>query len=279
MAKQRRGIPDMSLRKKLIASVRKRCSDSLSVKVERFLKTPVRDEQLPPFSVAILENGAVGIAYNLFHRDQKERQRYLAWDTGEAVAGRSADEAMAWLLSDDPLEKTVGMAVLNALSQDFLNKHPVAYRLDTQSDLFSLMQLDKTSRVGVVGFFRPMMQRLVDNAGEVVVIEQAPELLRESHPFTMTADPTALQACDKILITATTVLNDSLPVLMPHCANAAFVAMMGPTAGFLPDAVFELGVDAVGFTRVENLDLFMDRFASGGKWGQATRKVWAMPAG
>lgn len=267
----------MQLRKALIASVRDRCSDSLPVKVARLLKTPVRDEQLPPFSVAILENGAVGIAYNLFHRNPQERQRYLAWDTAEVV-GRTADEIMAWLLSDDALEKTAGMAVLNALSQDFLNKHPEAYDLDTESDLFSLMQLDKSSRVGVVGFFRPMMQKLVDNAGEVVVIEQAPELLRESHPFTMTDDPTALQSCDKVLITATTVLNDALPGLMPHCANAAFVAMMGPTAGFLPDAVFELGVDAVGFTRVSDLDLFVERFAGGGKWGQATCKVWARPA-
>jgi uncharacterized protein (DUF4213/DUF364 family) len=268
----------MQLRKTLIESVRNQCAENLSVKVQRFVKTPVRDTGIAPFSVAILENGAVGFSYNLFHRDDEAMQRYLAWDTGE-ITGRPADEIMSWLLSDDALKKTAGLAVLNALSQDFLNRNPGAYRLDTESDLYDLLRLDKSSRVGVVGFFRPMMGKLVEKAGEVVVIERSGELLKESYPFTMTDNPEALRQCDKVLITATTVLNDSLPEMMPHCADADFVAMMGPTAGFLPDTVFDLGVDAVGFTRVTNLDLFLERFSSGAKWGEATAKIWAMPAG
>jgi uncharacterized protein (DUF4213/DUF364 family) len=267
----------MQLRKTLIASVRNKCSDHLSVRVQRFVKTPVCDAKAPPFSAAILENGAVGFSYNLFHRDDEAMQRYLTWDTGE-ITGRPADEIMSWLLSNDALKKTAGLAVLNALSQDFLNKNPDAYQLDKESDLFDLLRLDKSNRVGVVGFFRPMMEKLVENAGEVVVIERSGELLKESYPFVMTDNPEALRQCDKVLITATTVLNDSLPEVMPHCADASFVAMMGPTAGFLPDTVFDLGIDAVGFTRVMNLDLFLERFSSGAKWGESTSKIWAMPA-
>lgn len=268
----------MQLKKTLIESVREKCPDNVSVKIQRFIKTPVHDTNVPPFSAAILENGAVGFSYNLFHRDEEAMQRYLTWDTGE-ITGRSAGEIMSWLLSEDVLKKTAGLAVLNALSQDFLNKNPDAYRLDTESDLYDLMQLDQSSRVGVVGFFRPMMDKLVEKAGEVVVVEVSEELLEGSYPYTMTDNPGALRGCDKVLITATTVLNDTLPEVMSHCAAAAFVAMMGPTAGFLPDTVFDLGVDAVGFTRVKNLDLFLERFSSGGKWGEATSKIWAMPAG
>lgn len=266
----------MQLRKALIASVRDKCSDDLSVKIRRFIKTPACNTKIPPFSAAILENGAVGFSYNLFHRNEEAMQRYAAWDTGE-ITGNPADEIMSWLLCDDPLKKTAGLAVLNALSQDFLNKNPGAYRLDTKSDLFDIMRLDKSSRVGVVGFFRPMMDKLVAQAGEVVVVELSGDLLEGAYPFTMTDDPGALHGCDKVLITATTVLNDTLLQVMPHCADAAFIAMMGPTAGFLPDTVFDLGVDAVGFTRVKNLDLFLERFSGGGKWGEATSKIWAMP--
>lgn len=267
----------MQLRQSLIASVRNKCSDSLSVKVQSFVKTPVRDMKAPPFSVAILENGAVGFSYNLFHRDEDAMQRYLAWDT-EEITGRPVEEIMAWLLCDDSLKKTAGLAVLNALSQDFLDKNPDAYRLDTTSDLYDLMQLDKSSRVGVVGFFRPMMDKLVEQAGEVVVVELSGAMPEASQAFTLTDNPEALRGCDKVLITATTVLNDTLPKVMPCCNDATFVAMMGPTAGFLPDTVFDLGVDAVGFTRVKNLDLFLERFCGGGKWGEATAKIWAMPA-
>ena len=72
----------------------------------------------------------------------------------------------------------------------------------------------------------------------------------------MTDNPEALHGCEKIFITAKTVLNDSLLEVIPRCADTDFVASMWPTAGFLPDTVFDLGVDAVGFTRVKDLDLF-----------------------
>ena len=36
----------MQLRKALVASVRKKCSDKLSVKVKHFIKTPVRDTSI-----------------------------------------------------------------------------------------------------------------------------------------------------------------------------------------------------------------------------------------
>jgi uncharacterized protein (DUF4213/DUF364 family) len=271
----------MQLKKALIASVRNKCSENLSIKVQHFVKTPVRDTKYPPkappFSVAILENGAVGFSYNLFYRDDEAMQRYLAWDTGE-ITNRPVNEIMPWLLSDDTLKKTAGLAVLNALSQDFLINNPGAYRLDTDSDLFDLLQLDKSTRLGVVGFFGPMMNMMMEKAGEVNVVELSGKLPEGSYPFTITDNPEALRGCDKVLITATSVLNDTLPHVMPHCADAAFVAMMGPTAGFLPDTVFDLGIDAIGFTRVTDLDLFLERFSSGGKWGEATSKIWAMPA-
>ena len=272
----------MQLRKALVASVRQKCSHKLSVKVKHFIKTPVRDTKYPPksppFSVAILENGTVGFSYNLFYRDDEAMQRYLAWDTAE-ITNRSVDEIMSWLLSDDILKNTAGLAVLNALSQDFLINNPGAYRLDTESDLFDLLRLDKSTRLGVVGFFGPMMNMMAEKAGEVKVVELSGKLPEGSYPFTITDNPEALRGCDKVLITATSVLNSTLSHVMPNCADAAFIAMMGPTAGFLPDSLFDLGIDAVGFTRVNNLDLFLETFSSGGKWGGATSKIWAMPAG
>lgn len=270
----------MQLKKNLIASVRNKCPENLSVKVKRFVKTPVRDTKYPPkappFSVVILENGAVGFSYNLFYRDEKAMQRYLEWDTGE-IENRPVDEIISWLLSDDTLKKTAGLAALNALSQDFLNNNPGAYRMDSEKDLFDLLQLDNSTRLGVVGFFGPMMNMMLEKAGEMHVVELSGKLPEGSYPFPITDNPEALRGCDKALITATSVLNDTLPQIMPHCADA-FVVMMGPTAGFLPDTVFDLGVDAVGFTRVTDLDLFLERFSSGGKWGEATSKIWAMPA-
>ncbi|OEU61219.1 MAG: hypothetical protein BA870_00855 [Desulfuromonadales bacterium C00003094] len=265
----------MSLRKALVESVRSRCSESLQVKINTLLKPPALETKVSPFTVAALENGAIGISYNLFHGDDEAMTRYSQWPL-EKLCGKTAGELMEWVLSDDLLERTVGLAALNALSQDFIINHPGSYRIDGNNDLFGLMALDKSSQVGLVGYFRPLLTRLQEKAGKVVVLEKSQDLLRGSYPFTMTDDPTALQQCDKVLITATTVTNDSLPSLMPQCANASFVGVMGPTAGFLPNALFELGIHAVGYSQIENPELFLQRFKQGIKWGDATRKVWIM---
>lgn len=265
----------MSLRKALVESVRSRCCEALQQKVEDLLKPPILETKVSPFTVAVLESGAIGISYNLFHGDDNAMARYRAWSLDE-LRGKKAGELIDWVLSDDLQERTVGLAVLNALSKGVINKHSELYRIDDTSDLFGLLHLDASTRVGLVGYFRPMIPRLLEKAGEVIVLEKSPELLQKTYPFIMTDKPTALERCDKILITGTTVTNDSLPGLMPHCANASFVAIMGPSAGFLPDVLFDLGIHAVGYSRIENPELFLQRFEKGIKWGDATRKVWTL---
>lgn len=118
---------------------------------------------------------------------------------------------------------------------------------------------------------------MMEKAGEMKVVELSGKLPEGSYPFAITDNPEVLRGCDKVLITATSVLNNTLSQVMSHCADADFIAMMGPTAGFLPDTAFDLGIDALGFTRVKDLDLFLDSFSSGGKWGAATSKIWIMP--
>jgi uncharacterized protein (DUF4213/DUF364 family) len=266
----------MHLRSRILESVRKSCADTLELKIRNFLKPPVLESKVAPFSVAVLENGAIGISYNLFHRDAEALERYRRWDMQDIVGSRP-EEIIPLFLSEDPVEKTAGLAVLNALSQDFISRNPGSYRIDATSNLFSLMGLDKSSRVGLVGYFRPMMEKLLSQAGEVIVLEECEELLRGTYPFTMTGDPGELRRCDKVLITGTTVLNDSLPELMAFCTGAKFVTVMGPTAGFLPDALFDLGIHAVGYSRVEKPELFLHLFSNGMKWDDSTRKVWIMP--
>jgi uncharacterized protein (DUF4213/DUF364 family) len=268
----------MNLGKALVESVRNKCSGSLHTKVKQFIKAPQMEEKASPFSVVTLENGAIGISYNLFHRDSLEMERYMRWDEN-SIIGKEAHVVMEQFLSDDELEKTVGLAVLNALSQEYMRKHPEAYHLDFETGIMDLMKPDKSTRVGLVGYFYPMIDKLMSRVKEVIVLEKEESLLAGTYPFTMTGDPADLEQCDRVLITATTVLNDTLAGLLHHCTSAGFVGVMGPTAGFLPDVFFDLGVHAVGSTWIDDPELFLKRFAGGVKWGDSTRKVWILREG
>jgi uncharacterized protein (DUF4213/DUF364 family) len=263
----------MHLRELLAASVREKCAAELTVKVDRFIKPPECETGGSSFSVVTLDNGSIGISYNLFHRYTDEFERYRRWDTGQ-VAGKQAGDVLGLFLSGDSLERTAGLAVLNALSQDYIRKHPGEYCLDFETDVMDLAGLDKSCTVGLVGFFSPMISSLMARAKKVIVLEKDEGLLAGSYPFTMTGDPADLRACDSVFITATTVLNDSLEGLLGYCTGSRATVVMGPTAGFLPDVLFDLKVYAVGGTWIDDPRLFVQRFESGIKWGDSTRKVW-----
>jgi uncharacterized protein (DUF4213/DUF364 family) len=68
------------------------------------------------------------------------------------------------------------------------------------------------------------------------------------------------------------VLNDSIDDILSYCQNAEKISMIGPTAGFLPDPLFERGVDVIGGTYVSNPSLFMERIQENRKWSNSTKK-------
>ena len=83
----------------------------------------------------------------------------------------------------------------------------------------------------------------------------------------MTLDPSALASCEKVVSTCTVMLNDTLDGVLTACRNARHFAIIGPTAGCVPDPLFSRGVDTLGGRRVVDAEGFRDAFCRGKKWG------------
>ena len=87
-------------------------------------------------------------------------------------------------------------------------------------------------------------------------------------------------SADVVLITGTTLLNDTLENLLALCRQEARVVMVGPTVGLLPDAFLRRGVDVLGGVRVTAPDAFLDVLAEGGSgyhfFGRSAEKVVLM---
>jgi uncharacterized protein (DUF4213/DUF364 family) len=68
------------------------------------------------------------------------------------------------------------------------------------------------------------------------------------------------------------MLNDTLDAVLAACRSARRVAVIGPTAGCVPDPLFDRGVDVVGGRRVTDRRGFLDAFAAGDRWGPFAAK-------
>ena len=127
-------------------------------------------------------------------------------------------------------------------------------------------------RIGMVGYFCPVIDRLVADGAEVLVVEQQPARVPQREGVVLAEDPAALGGCRLVYCTASTLINDSLELVLSHCAAAEAVDLIGPSGSGLPDVLFEHGIRAVGGVEFADSGALREALARRESWGAAGRK-------
>jgi uncharacterized protein len=230
-------------------------------------KVEVVDIHDAEFAAICLRDGSMGFFYTLL---DDTLQRLHDEIDADAWRGRSPLGLAQQYAAADPLARSMGLGAISAITQTLFRRS--GYAPDTQTNSMAKMAFSQDDHVGMVGYFPPLVERLRARGVRLSVIEKKPQLTQESDGFRVTLDAAALGACNKILCTAATLLNDSLDEILSYCSHAQRVAVIGPTAGCLPDALFARGVDAVGGSRVSNPVLFKTRLRDQLEWAHAVEK-------
>ena len=125
-----------------------------------------------------------------------------------------------------PLLKTVGLGALNAVSQHLLRT--AGFSLNRATDPVGQLDLAGARHIGMVGFFAPLIRKWENYPGTLTVIEKDPKFLERSGPFEVIEQTDRLGDCDRVLITGSTLINDTLDDVLSHCDPKAWVALVGP---------------------------------------------------
>ncbi|MDH3377220.1 MAG: DUF364 domain-containing protein [Gammaproteobacteria bacterium] len=217
------------------------------------------------FALVVLDDGSAGLFY-VWLDDTLER--LVGIDPGE-VEGLNPAEYLAAGPRHGLEHRALALGVMNAMSQWLF----CAARIPLSgSGSMGDMAFTSSDKVGMVGLFPSLADRLQQQGTEFVVVEKD-TALRDDYPqYTVSMNPQDLLSCTKILITGSTLLNDSLDDVLAHCAGAKRVSVIGPTASCLPDALFRRGVHRVGGSRVVDLDSLLARQVVDQPWGDAVQK-------
>ena len=223
-------------------------------------------EQPKKFGVVALDDGSCGFFFaglddTLSHLDACEPRQFTDLPTLDLVKN---------CLGTDPLSTAVGLGALNAVSQHLLKA--AGFELDRATDPLGRLDLADARHVGMVGFFDPLIKRWGNYPGALTVIEKDPKFLDRSGPFEVTDQTDRLRDCDRVLITGSTLINDTLDDVLSHCNPKARVALVGPSASCLPDPIFDRGVDVVGSTMVCDLPGLEALLEAGQPWAEGTTK-------
>jgi uncharacterized protein (DUF4213/DUF364 family) len=245
----------------------------------KFPLPPIADIFLPPFykggqpkdahfMAMGLKGGAVGISFVFVPDERMEEYKALR---PENFVGKDPVDFALEFGGDNPIREMLGVAAINAICQHVIKE--TNFTLDVASDSLGLLSVSPGDRIGMVGLFFGMTNKIKKAGADLVVIEKNERLIKKYPELPITLDPAKLSLCNKVLCTSTTVLNNSLDEILSHCSPDAFVSVIGPTAGYFPDPLFERGVDVVGGRIVKEGDRFLSLLAERKRWGDATQRT------
>jgi uncharacterized protein (DUF4213/DUF364 family) len=197
------------------------------------------------------------------------------------LKGRKAAALAEEAVDGTGVRRALGIATLNALAQAAAERaaSPEAEML-RDMDAFDAARVEPGEKVVVVGAFAPFLRSLRRIGAEYLVLEKDPATLKPVEmPFFRPAEMAAevVPRADVLLITGTTLINETLERLLGMASPTARIAVVGPTVTMLPDAFFRRGCGILGGVEITDPDAFLDVISEGGSgyhfFGKSARKI------
>src|SRR5262249_31496855 len=128
------------------------------------------------------------------------------------MRGRRAADFLDEVRQQDGIRRAVGIATMNALAALCWDKRPhPEVELESGVDAFDAAHIRPGQTVVVVGAFAPFLRELKRMGQLYLVLEQNPATLKARHAAQA---PAVVPQADVVLITGTTLLNDTLDQIL-----------------------------------------------------------------
>jgi hypothetical protein len=222
-----------------------------------------RDVLIGRIYQAVLLEGTMGVGY----APRKATAICTVFKEPGELYQTSATELAGMILAEEPLERAVGLAAVNALSQLIIASRSEEYNRYTDLDTLQYIPLSKDSKVGMVGRIGPFINFLAKNSAGVTIVDDNPAFSEGplGKDVRLSRKIEDIEDANILIITGSTTIEHSLEAPLKVASNAMFKMVVGPTASWIPDVAFQLGVDAVsGMTFIDMKKAFRTIMEGGG---------------
>ncbi len=220
----------------------------------------------PWWNTVLGSNDECGLAANFtgIHADRDEYQKFL-----DLIGKPLFEIATGGIHSIDLMERSIGIAALSALSQPHLGSSSVRDRGFLAQGWMSGDKLvhhyptisrlvNRKDIVAVVGY-RDEVRYFRGRCRELHVTDMCPKETfetviidkgithgpRDIIVHSATENEQVLKIADVVIITASTLVNNTFEDLMNYTGNARLVGLYGPGASLIPDEFFNRNIDFI----------------------------------
>ncbi|MBN2297346.1 MAG: DUF364 domain-containing protein [Deltaproteobacteria bacterium] len=169
-----------------------------------------------------LEDSRVGLSANIADTSMSGCS---VFSRAGSLKGSSVAEILDLGVQDNLLSRAIALAAVNAVSN--------TAGLAPGVDVFERMAVQSGEHVAMVGFIAPVAQMLKKAGAEVSVFEKRTLESAVIRPETEMA--LAFAEADIIILSATTIINNTIYELLTLPNTARDVILMGPSTPMIPD--------------------------------------------
>ncbi|MCD6154039.1 MAG: DUF364 domain-containing protein [Syntrophobacterales bacterium] len=166
----------------------------------------------------------------------------------------SASSLLKYLVDGkNPLDKALGLATANAI----INPETSEEEIDT----IGLMNLGPQDNVAMVGYFGPLVGKIKETGANLSIIERDPARVEIIDDRTKDE---ILGKCTVAVITATSILNDTLEEILNKLGNSRHVVILGPSTPMCRDVFQGTPVTHLGGSAILDIRKIMQIISEGG---------------
>jgi uncharacterized protein len=215
------------------------------------------------YTAAVLENSRCGLAFTLH---EKEYESCTVIAEAGSLAGRKASELVSWITQPDETACAIGLSTANALID--IPQGAV------EADILNLLSVGPEDAVGMIGYFGPLVGSIKRQARALHIFERKPIPDLGVLPDSAAGD--LLPQCQVVILSATTLLNQTIDGILECCKAAREIAVLGPSTPFLPEVFGPRGVTILSGIQVMDTPRALRVVSEAGgtrNFGRAIRKL------
>jgi uncharacterized protein (DUF4213/DUF364 family) len=188
------------------------------------------------YTAVVTSDGGVGLAYTYF----EDKKSCMVLNNSIDYEGRAAVELLEKIKSDSPIERSMALALVNALN------HQKALLLPEDENneiMFEIFKITKGTKVAMVGYFGPLIKRFEQKGAALEVLDRSRELGRVGDFYKKLKN-----WADVLFLTSTSILNNSTEEILANAHARLKTIMLGPSTPMVKQAFEHLPVHMLAGT-------------------------------
>ena len=188
------------------------------------------------YTAVTLTNGGIGLSYTHF----ADKKSCMVLNKHIDYEGRPAAGLLEKIRSDNTVERSMALALINALNYDNILNLPEDH---DNKIMFEKFRIGKGRKVAMVGYFGPLVRYFKEKGISLEILDESRDLGQKKGFYAKLKNWAQV-----LLLTSTSILNNSTEEILANVGEKVKTVMLGPSTPMVAKAFEHLPVTMLAGT-------------------------------